>query len=67
MTDFENLFKLRATHTTHDDGTYKHTTIWRVVNKNRLLKNFDKKWIPYFVKNVLTDSINNDDILKLIN
>ena len=58
-------FRLKSTHTPWDDWIYQHTTIWRLANKDRVLKSCEKMWIPYFIKNMDEDDITLDDLLKL--
>ena len=63
--EIDKDFKLKSTHTPWDDWIYQHTTIWRLANKNRVLKSCEKMWIPYFIKNMDKDDITLDDLLKL--
>ena len=52
----ENDFRLKSTHT-HEHWVYHHTTIWRLADKDKVLKSLNKKGIPYYIKNILSEKI----------
>ena len=63
--EFNNSGFITCTHTTYDDGSYKHTTVWRALKVTYVLWSLKKMWIPYFTKDILNDSISNQDIANL--
>ncbi len=64
--EIDNSFRLKSTHTRHKNGQYKHTTIWRLIDKELLLKGCKKYNIKYLTKDILTENIALYEINELL-
>ncbi len=64
--EVDMFFKLKSTHTKYKDGKYKHTTIWRIINKELLLKGCKKYGIKYLIKDISKDKIELYEINSLL-
>ena len=64
--EVDMFFKLKSTHTKYKYGKYKHTTIWRIINKELLLKGCKKYGIKHLIKDISKDKIELYEINSLL-
>ena len=64
--EIDNICKLKSTHTKYNDGKYKHTTIWRIIDKDIVLKWCKKYKIKYLTKKIAVENITLYEINELL-